>query len=531
MFNRGIGTRVAIGFGIIIALQLIVSVVVILNINSVLNRYQTLVNHDQPVLTNAAELEKLLIDQETGVRGFVITGSNVFLQPYQQGLAQFSALLATEKKLVAGDSVQSALLDQIAAKQHQWVQQIAQPDINARRAVLAGRETFQNVVNLVSSGTGKQIIDSARTLFVSLEQNQKNSLNARYKSAQQEAGFTIGAEIGLTALVVILAIITTIVIVRNIRQRLRLLTEHMRSLVAAAGDLTIRLPLTSRDEIDDTVQAFNSFLDTIADIVRGMISDSTRLSSSTIQVSAAANEMTAGAESQTQQVVRVSSAMEEMSAASQDVARNARATANATAAAVIGAQEGMAKVQASLGDLGLTNNTLQQLRKRSADIGQVVQLIADIAAQTNILALNAAIEAAGAGAAGSRFDVVAGEIRKLAQRTTESTAHITTIVSEAQGDTQTAVEQMAEAIARAQEVRQSLTDIVESSTSIKDMMSGIVTATSQQVSVAEQVAESLQLISQVSKQASQVARETAETIDNLSGMAHQMSATAARFKM
>jgi methyl-accepting chemotaxis protein len=241
--------------------------------------------------------------------------------------------------------------------------------------------------------------------------------------------------------------------------------------------------------------------------------------------------MTAGAESQTQQVVRVSSAMEEMSAASQDVARNARATANATSAAVIGAQEGMAKVQASLGDLSLTNSTLQQLRKRSADIGQVVQLIADIAAQTNILALNAAIEAAGAGAAGSRFDVVAGEIRKLAQRTTESTAHITTIVSEAQGDTQTAVEQMAEAIARAQEVRQSLTDIVESSTSIQDMMSGIVTATSQQVSVAEQVAESLQLISQVSKQASQVARETAETIDNLSGMAHQMSATAARFKM
>ncbi len=126
---------------------------------------------------------------------------------------------------------------------------------------------------------------------------------------------------------------------------------------------------------------------------------------------------------------------------------------------------------------------------------------------------------------------MAGEIRKLAQRTTESTAHISAIVGEAQGDAGGRPD--GEAIARAQEVRQSLTDIVEnSSTSIQDMMCrGSSRRPPQQVSVAEQVAESLQLISQVSKQASQVARETAETIDNLSGMAHQMSATAARFKM
>ncbi len=151
------------------------------------------------------------------------------------------------------------------------------------------------MTNLVNNSPGRNSLLDTRTYLARLEQNQQTALNSRYHNALHDANVSTIVQIALTVLVIVLAIITAIVIVRNIRRRLRLLTEHMRSLVAAAGDLTIRLPLTSRDEIDDTVQAFNSFLDTIADIVRGMISDSTRLSSSTIQVSAA-NEMTAGAE-------------------------------------------------------------------------------------------------------------------------------------------------------------------------------------------------------------------------------------------
>jgi chemotaxis signal transduction protein len=223
-----------------------------------------------------------------------------------------------------------------------------------------------------------------------------------------------------------------------------------------------------------------------------------------------------GAESQTQQAIRTSSAMEEISATIKEVARNAEATANATDAAATRAQQGSTRVHGTINSLREANAALQRLRQRSAEIDEVVRLIADIAAQTNILSLNAAIEAAGAGAAGARFDVVAEEIRKLAGRTAESTARISANIAEIQREMALAAERMEATAGQAEEIGQSLVDIVEGITSVNDMMSLVSSSTTQQAHAADQVAEALQLITQVSQQTAQATRETAATIDDLS---------------
>ncbi len=317
---------------------------------------------------------------------------------------------------------------------------------------------------------------------------------------------------------------------------MRAISRPLSQLVATAhrlstGDLTARAPVSSEDEVGKVALAFNSFVDALGVIVGRVVDGSTKLASGATQISAASNEMSAGAESQTQQAIRTSSAMEEIAATIKEVANNAAATAKATDAAALRAREGSTKVQEVLAQLNETNASLQQLRNRSTEIDQLVKLIADIAAQTNILALNAAIEAAGAGAAGARFDVVAEEIRKLAQRTAESTTRISGTVTDVREEIQAAAKRTNELAAQAEQVGQSLTDIVEGVTSVNDMITSISTATNQQSRAVEQVAMSLQLITQVSQQTAQAAHETASTIDDLSSLAHDLNQATTRFKV
>jgi methyl-accepting chemotaxis protein len=313
----------------------------------------------------------------------------------------------------------------------------------------------------------------------------------------------------------------------NIASILRVMSE------AADGKLGVRAEVseTANAEIKRLAAAFNSFMDSLSGIVKSIVESMSKLSSGTTEISAASNQVAAGAESQTQQVIRTSTAMEEMSASIKEVARNAHFTATATETAASRADQGRAKVQNALKGLAGTNTSLQQLLQRSAEIDHVVKLISDIAAQTNILALNAAIEAAGAGAAGARFDVVAEEIRKLAGRTAESTARISATVAEVQREMQTAAERMQMTSTEAEEIGRSFDDIVQGIGSIKEMMNQIKTSTSEQAKGAEQVAEALQLITRVSQQTAQATRETSITIDDLSGVADHMSGTVGRFTL
>jgi methyl-accepting chemotaxis protein len=171
------------------------------------------------------------------------------------------------------------------------------------------------------------------------------------------------------------------------------------------------------------------------------------------------------------------------------------------------------------------------LQEASRKINKIVEMIKEIADQTNMLALNASIEAAGAGAAGARFDVVAEEIRKLAQRAAQSTAEIGATVAEVQLETELTAQRMADTVAQAEGAGQSLSDIVEGIASISDMVTMITRSAEQQAVAAEQVAEALQLIAQVSQQTAAAAHETAQTTDDLSLLAQNMRASVQKFKL
>jgi methyl-accepting chemotaxis protein len=359
---------------------------------------------------------------------------------------------------------------------------------------------------------------------------------ATFASQNRDEALAAASELDRTFLLVglitaIVLIVVAFLLARSIANPIQAVVSQLRALAGGGADLSARLPETASDEVGQLARAFNGFMDSLGGIVRGLVDTAAKLASGTTEIAAASNQMSAGAESQTQQVLRTSSAMEEMSATIREVARNAQSTASATESAVSRARQGTHRVQSSLASLNATNASLQELRRRSAEIDQVVRLIADIAAQTNILALNAAIEAAGAGAAGARFDVVAEEIRKLAGRTAESTTRISVTVAEIRSEMQSAAERMEATASQAEEIGQSLDDIVEVVTSVNDMVAVISSSTTQQARAAEEVADALQLITQVSQQTTQAARETTLTIDDLAGLARDMNATTGRFKV
>lgn len=409
-------------------------------------------------------------------------------------------------------------------------------ETNLQVVVNANQALVNNVslalISRQSSITPTQLNTLSRAAFdanASLYEGASKALEVGIEARQRRYSISLIAALSVALVGIVVGVVVGLSVMRSISTPLRHLVSTANQL--SSGDLRVRTPISSEDEVGQAGKAFNSSIENLGEVVARVVDGSAKLSSGTTEISAAANQMSAGAEAQTQQAIRTSSAMEEIAATIKEVANNAQATAQATSAAVMRAKQGSTKVQSVLDQLTEANESLQRLRIRSGEIDKLVKLIADIAAQTNILSLNAAIEAAGAGAAGARFDVVAEEIRKLAQRTAESTAQIGGTVAQIQDEMQSTAKKVSELTEQASQVDQSLEDIVEGANSVNDMIANISTSTTQQSKAVEQVAVSLQLITQVSQQTAQAAQETASTIDDLSALAQELSLSVTKFKV
>lgn len=519
-----VGMRLGAAFGAIVLIQLIVGGLAYRSLTQLSEDFQ-LVIETSGVLAEARDLRGAVKDVQRGQRGYIITGEEKYLAPYTAALEEIPPHLKLLRELMADDPDQQARLDALEPL-------IAENLAFTKNAIETRKsQGFETAQAEVLTDKGKQTMDDIHGVIADIVQAEETRLleqRALTDATTRSAELTIIVG-GIVAAV--FTLLAAVFVTRSITSPLAQVVKQLRALAAGGADLTQRLTDSARDELGDLARAFNAFLESLGNIIRSLSDGAVKLSSSTSQINASVNEMAAGSESQNQQVARTSSSMEEITAAFKEVSRNTTSTADAAHAAVQRAQQGTARVQATLTELNESNVAFQQLRKRSAEISELVSLIANIASQTNILALNAAIEAAGAGAAGSRFDVVAEEIRKLAQRTTESTASITTTVVEIQKDIQSASERMERSVVQAQEAEQSLTDIVEGIASVNDMVNVISTATNQQVTAAGQVAEALQVITQVTQQTAQAAGETARTTNDLAGLAQSLRETSGKFKI
>ncbi|MFJ2340570.1 methyl-accepting chemotaxis protein [Pseudomonas protegens] len=233
------------------------------------------------------------------------------------------------------------------------------------------------------------------------------------------------------------------------------------------------------------------------------------------------------------EIEQAATAVNEMTAAVEEVARNAVSTSDTTRQSTAQATQGQARVtqtldaiQAMSSDVGIALQQVQTLAEQSREIGKVLDVIRAIAEQTNLLALNAAIEAARAGEAGRGFAVVADEVRALAHRTQQSTQEIEQMIGRVQGDTDSVVQSMhgnsqrvAQTLSIAEQAGLALGEITRAMEQIHERNLVIASASEEQAQVAREVDRNLLNIRDLSLESADAAARTNATSQELSHLA------------
>ncbi len=349
--------------------------------------------------------------------------------------------------------------------------------------------------------------------------------------------------IGL-ALLVVFGIVAT-VFSSTLIQPLQQISDALQDMSKGNGDLTQRLQVNSKDEVGQLAHGFNGFIDKI----HGLVGDVKR---SVDELSSASHRMTDVVQSthnevsgQRGETEQVAAAIHEMAMAVQQVAESAAQAAEAAAEADGAANEGLTIVSGtieSIGDLAEGVNSsadvIEQLHSDADQIGNVVNVIKDIADQTNLLALNAAIEAARAGEQGRGFSVVADEVRSLANRTQQSTEEIQRMIEKLQSGARQAVNVMnssrdntAETIDRAQRTSDSLGSITSSVGTISEMNTHIATAAEQQTGVADEVSRSIHQIADIAEQSHSNAEKLSTTALELAQLEQRLAGLVNQFRI
>lgn len=311
------------------------------------------------------------------------------------------------------------------------------------------------------------------------------------------------------------------------------------------GDLTARMT----GDYKSNFLMYKNKINALGESLEGIIAEVTRVitatSTATNDITTSIAEMAAGSEEQSRQTSEVASAVEEMTRTILDTSSHSSSASDSAKKAGEIAKEGGRVVNETIeGMIRIAEvvkksaETVQALGNSSDQIGEIIQVIDDIADQTNLLALNAAIEAARAGEHGRGFAVVADEVRKLAERTTKATKEIADMIKKIQRDTSGAVVSMQEGTGEVEKGKSladragdSLKQIIEGSEEVVDISIQVAAASEEQSSAAEQISKNIDAISSVTQESSAGLQQIARTAEDLIRLTSSLESTISRIKI
>ncbi len=310
------------------------------------------------------------------------------------------------------------------------------------------------------------------------------------------------------------------------------------------GDLTRRGEVTA-DMFGNLADAFNLMLDRFSKLLGQVNEAAVRVNESARGMRGMAGQMATMSQQQEQESTQTLAAVEGLATAMRQVASTAGTSSESAQQALTATEKGRLAVQETVQGMQSIRTAVQRMAKqvkglgdRSLEISHIVSTIREIAAQTNLLALNAAIEAAGAGEAGARFAVVADQVRKLAESTTQAAREITDLVTVIQTETQAtvvAMEQETQAVeagsASAMKSGDVFKEISEIAKKSAELAQTIAESSMQQTAATEGVTEAIHRFATGASTTRKAAEETRHTVEDLAKLAAGLTASVGQFKL
>jgi len=552
--------KILAGFGVVLAV-LSVSVVVVVLQAGAIDRLNEQFNRADALLQSVEDLRLALADRVSDFRYFMIAGNDAALRSLRESSDRLDQNLARARSAATGDTRVLSRLDSVAALASTVSNDIVEPGIQTRRNIDESVTLQQVLAETDFAGHVRISLQQRDILERVLEAQSEDVGRAREELDTARERITL-VSVALLGLAAVAALVIALWLGNRIADPLK---EAVRFAGRVSeGDLTERLQVAANDEVgtlqgtlnrmatdlsalvgeinattsevvvaaqqiesssdrlSETVDAqvasaedTSSSMEEIAAQIATVAESAASLATSVDQTSSSISQMGRSIEATAENADRLGSAveetsvtMEEMATSAEQVGRNVEETRRLAAGAESDAREGGEAVQRTIDgmrriqtEMGGLVKLIEGLDRSTGSIGEISEVIEDLADRTDLLALNASIEAARAGEHGRGFSVVAGEIRRLAERAVESAQEITSTIESIRGDAGRVVsgvgalnERTEEGAQLAAEAGGALEKIIDSAGRTRQLMDDVRTAVGEQVEASTQVRSSTDLI-------------------------------------
>ncbi|MEM5430410.1 methyl-accepting chemotaxis protein [Cupriavidus oxalaticus] len=508
--------RLTIGFSVVIALFLGVAATVLYT-SAKLEEAERWNTHTYQVLDKADLLLKSMINMETGARGFLISGEDIFLAPWAAGLRDLESGLADARRLTSDNPAQQMRLDNMKARSDEFVA-VANSLIRLRRDVSAGKREMPEFIAEFTKARDKAAMDGFRAVDGEFDKAERDLLVTRTVAADAMRSLNHNVTIGGAVLAILLAAAMGIWVTRAITRQLGGEPSYAVNVVGeiARGDLGADIRVAAGDS-RSLLAAMKSMRDSLAQMVIQIRSSSDCIATGSAQIATGNTDLSQRTEEQASNLEQTAASMEQLSStvrANAETAAHAnQLAAEASAAAVKGGEV-----------VGAVVSTMQEIAASSSKIADIIGVIDGIAFQTNILALNAAVEAARAGEQGRGFAVVASEVRSLAGRSASAAKEIKSLIG-------ASVEKVMAGTRQADEAGISMGEIVSRIQRMTQMIGEISSASAEQATGIGQVDDAVSQLDVVTQQNAALVEESAAAADSLRQQAARLAEVVSVFKL